>query len=55
MLTKLPSIWDKYKKEEKRINNEIKKAKASYHKSKVEQSVGDPKEIWRIINELTYC
>ena len=36
------------------INNEIKKAKASYSKSKVEQNVGDPKEIWRTINELTY-
>ena len=55
ILTKHPSIWDKYKKKERnRIRNEIKMAKANYYKSEVEQNVGDPKEIWRTINELTY-
>ena len=29
-------------------------AKANYYKSEVEQNVGNPKEIWRTINELTY-
>ena len=29
-------------------------AKANYYKSEVEQKVGNPKEIWRTINELTY-
>ena len=33
---------------------EIKMAKANYYKSEVEQNVGNPKEIWRTINELTY-
>ena len=28
-------------------------AKANYYKSEVEQNVGNPKEIWRTINELT--
>ena len=32
----------------------IKMAKANYYKSEVEQNVGNPKEIWRTINELTY-
>ncbi|CAH3158203.1 unnamed protein product, partial [Porites lobata] len=41
-------------KERNRINNEIKMAKANYYKSEVEQNVGNPKEIWRTINELTY-
>ena len=54
ILTKQPSIWDKYRKERNRINNEIKMAKANYYKSEVEQNVGNPKEIWRTINELTY-
>ena len=53
ILTKQPSIWDKYRKERNRIN-EIKMAKANYYKSEVEQNVGNPKEIWRTINELTY-
>ena len=54
ILAKQPSIWDKYRKERNRINNEIKMAKANYYKSEVEQNVGNPKEIWRTINELTY-
>ena len=54
ILTKQPSIWDKYRKERNRINNEIKMAKANYYKSEVELNVGNPKEIWRTINELTY-
>ena len=29
-------------------------AKANYYKSEVELNVGNPKEIWRTINELTY-
>ena len=29
-------------------------AKANYYKSEVEQNMGNPKEIWRTINELTY-
>ena len=37
-----------------RTNNEIKTAKANYNKSKISQNTGDPKEIWRTINELTY-
>ena len=37
-----------------KLPNEIKMAKANYHKSEVEQNVGNPKEIWRTINELTY-
>ena len=54
ILTKQPSCWDKYRKERNRINNEIKMAKAHYYKSEVEQNVGNPKEIWRTTNELTY-
>ena len=54
ILTKQPSIWDKYRKERNRISNEIKMAKANYYKSEVEQNVGNPKEIWRTISELTY-
>ena len=54
ILTKQPSFWDKYRKERNRINNEIKMANANYYKSEVELNVGNPKEIWRTINELTY-
>ena len=53
-LTKQPSIWDEYKKVRNRINNEIKTEKANYYKSKISQNTGDPKEIWRTINKLTY-
>ena len=54
ILTKQPSFWVKYRKERNRINNEIKMANANYYKSEVELNVGNPKEIWRTINELTY-
>ena len=52
-LTKNISDWNNYKKERNRVNNEIKKAKANYYKTEVEESTGNPKAIWKIINELT--
>ena len=36
------------------ILNEIKTAKVNYYKSKINQNTGNPKQIWRTINELTY-
>lgn len=54
IITKDISIWDKYKQERNRVNNEIKKAKRSYYKSQIEKCIGNPKEIWKIINQITY-
>ena len=44
----------KFKKERNRLNNEIKKAKADYYKSQVESNIGNPKAIWKCINQITH-
>ena len=38
----------------KKVSSEIKKVKARYYKTEVEQNLGKPKERRRTINELTY-
>ena len=47
-------LWNKFKKERNRTNNEIKKAKAHYYRSQVEINYGNPKGISRVINEITH-
>ena len=49
-----PLFWKKFKKERNRLNNEIKKAKADYYKSQVESNIGNPKAIWKCINQITH-
>ena len=48
-----PQVWDDYKKFRNLVNNEIKKSKASYYHSHIENNRGNPKVLWRTINHVS--
>ena len=49
-----PTLWDKFKRERNRINNILKKGKADYYRSQINENIGNPKAIWNTINQLTH-
>ena len=44
--------WRKFKKLRNMVNNEIKRAKECHYKHALNEYQGDPRNTWRIINEL---
>jgi len=46
-------VWDDYKKFRNLVNNEIKQSKNSYYHSHIENNRGNPKALWRTINQVS--
>lgn len=46
-------LWNDYKKERNSVNNAIKCAKRDYFMDNIEQSRGDMRKTWKLINELS--
>ena len=44
--------WRKFKKLRNMVNNEIKRAKECHYKHALNEYQGDPRNTWRIVNEL---
>lgn len=54
VINNTPDLWCDFKKVRNAVNNEIKEAKATFYRSQIESSLGNPKAIWNTINQLTH-
>ena len=46
-------IWSQFKKARNEVNNLVKKTKRDYSMMQINTAKRDPKNTWRLINELT--
>ena len=47
-----PSIWKQFKDARNKANNSVKKAKRKYFSENLDANKSDPRNTWRLINEL---
>ena len=48
-----PQAWHEYRQSRNHVNNDIKKAKASYFTTNLDLHKGNMKKTWKIINEVS--
>lgn len=48
-----PADWDKYESARNQVNLAIKKGKSEFFRGKIESNVNNPKDMWKVLNELT--
>ena len=55
VVSKNPADWKKFKDARNTCNNKIRQAKTDYYHQYFKTNSGNPKEIWKSINELMSC
>lgn len=52
--TKDDGLWREYKRERNKCNNEVKKAKASFHQQLLNDTRQNPRKFWKAIKSIFF-